>query len=165
VRVVIGVLMLSAAFASPAFAGPEEEALQVVEKWAAAFRASDVDAIVALYAPDALFLGTGSRTVVSKQEEIRQYFERALLTDRPRGAVLESRAVLALSDGTVVITGLDTTTAVRDGKTISSPGRVTFVVAKRGSEWKIVHFHRSAMPGRPVAYNWIDTSDTLTVHT
>jgi uncharacterized protein (TIGR02246 family) len=130
-------------------AGPEEDALQVVEKWAAAFRASDVDAIVALYAPDALFLGTGSRTVVRKTEEIRQYFERALLTDRPRGAVLESHSVLALSDGAVVITGLDTTAAVRDGKTISSPGRVTFVVAQRGAEWKIVHFHRSAVPGRP----------------
>lgn len=135
--------------AAPALAGPEEEALQVVEKWAAAFRASDVDAIVALYAPDAMFLGTGSRTVVRKTEEIRQYFERALLTDRPRGAVLESRSVMALSDGTVVITGLDTTTAVRNGKPISSPGRVTFVVARRGAEWQIVHFHRSSVPGRP----------------
>ena len=49
-RVLIGVLTLSAAFASPAFAGPEEEALQVVEKWAAAFRASDaMKAIVASY--------------------------------------------------------------------------------------------------------------------
>ena len=75
--------------------------------------------------------------------EIRQYFERALLTDRPRGVVFESRSVMALSDGAVVITGLDTTTAVREGRTISSPGRVTFVVAKRGAEWKIVHFHRS----------------------
>jgi uncharacterized protein (TIGR02246 family) len=149
VRVVICALALTAAFASPAIAGPEEDALQVIEKWAAAFRASDVDAIVALYAPDALFLGTGSRTVVNKIAEIRQYFERALLTDRPRGAVLESRLVIALSDGAVVITGLDTTTAVRDGKTISSPGRVTFVIAKRGAEWKIVHFHRSAVPGRP----------------
>jgi hypothetical protein len=36
---------------------------------------------------------------------------------------------------------------VRDGKTISAPGRVTFIVAKRGAEWKIVHFHRSGMPG------------------
>ena len=148
-RGLIGVLVLTAAFASPAIAGPEEDALQVVEKWAAAFRASDVDTIVALYAPDALFLGTGSRTVVSRTEEIRQYFERALLTDRPRGAVLESRSVMTLSDGAVVITGLDTTTAVRDSKTISSPGRVTFVVARRGTEWKIVHFHRSAVPGRP----------------
>ncbi len=143
-------LVLVAAVAPPALAGPEEDALQVIEKWAAAFRASDVDAIVALYAPDAMFLGTGSRTVVLKTEEIRQYFERALLTDRPRGAVLESRSVMVLNDGAVVVTGLDTTTAVRDGKTISSPGRVTFVVARRGgAEWKIVHFHRSGVPGRP----------------
>ena len=148
-RVLIGAVVLTVVFASPAIAGPEEDALQVVEKWAAAFRASDVGTIVALYAPDALFLGTGSRTVVTRTEEIRQYFERALLTDRPRGAVLESRSVMTLSDGAVVITGLDTTTAVRDGKPISSPGRVTFVVAKRGAEWKIVHFHRSAVPGRP----------------
>jgi uncharacterized protein (TIGR02246 family) len=130
-------------------AGPEDDALQIVEKWATAFRNSDVDAIVALYAPDAMFLGTGSRTVVRRTEEIRQYFERALLTDRPRGAVLESHSVMTVSDGAVVITGLDRTTAVRDGKTISSPGRVTFVVAKRGREWKIVHVHRSAVPGRP----------------
>jgi uncharacterized protein (TIGR02246 family) len=149
VRVSVGALVLMAALASPAMAGPEDEARQVVEQWAAAFNASDVDAIVALYAPDAMFLGTGSRTVVRKPEEIRQYFERALLTDRPRGAVLLSHSAMTLSDGAVVITGLDTTTAVRDGKTISSPGRVTFVVAKRATAWKIVHFHRSSVPGRP----------------
>lgn len=123
--------------------------MKVVEKWAAAFNASDVDAILALYAPDALFLGTGSRTVVTAPAGIRQYFEQALLTDRPRGAKLESHSIMAVSDGSVVITGLDVTTAVRDGKTITNPGRVTFVVAKRGADWKIVHFHRSSVPGRP----------------
>jgi len=148
VRTLLSTSMLIVALASPALAGPEEEAMQVVQKWAAAFNASNVDAIVALYAPDALFLGTGSRTVVRTPAEIRQYFERALLTDRPRGAVLESHSIMATSDGTVVITGLDTTTAVRDGKTISNPGRVTFVIARRGAEWKIVRFHRSSVPGR-----------------
>jgi uncharacterized protein (TIGR02246 family) len=147
-RVLLCALALTAVLASPAIAGPEEDALQVVQTWAAAFNASDVDAIVGLYAPDAMFLGTGSRTVVRTTAEIRDYFERALLTDRPRGAVLESRSIMATADGTVVITGLDMTTAVRDGKTITSPGRVTFVIAKRGTEWKIVHFHRSAVPGR-----------------
>ena len=147
-RVAMCALALTTALVSPALAGPEEDAVQVVEKWVAAFRASDVDAIVGLYAPDAMFLGTGSRSVVRTTAEIRQYFERALLTDRPRGAVLESRSVMAVSGDAVVITGLDTTTAVRDGKTINSPGRVTFVVAKRGADWKIVHFHRSGVPGR-----------------
>ena len=148
-RAWLGAFVLMAALTSPVMAGSEEDALQVVQKWAEAFNASDVDAIVALYAPDAMFLGTGSRNVVLKTAEIRQYLERALLTDRPRGAVLESRSVMALSNDAVVITGLDTTTAVRDGKTVNSPGRVTFVVARRGPEWKIVHFHRSGVPGRP----------------
>jgi uncharacterized protein (TIGR02246 family) len=149
VRGSLGAFVLVAAMASTAFAGPEEDAMQVVQKWAAAFNASDVDAIVALYAPDALFLGTGSRTVVLETAGIRDYFERALLTDRPRGAKLLSHSMRVMSDNSVVITGLDETSMVRDGKTISSPGRVTFVVAKRGTEWKIVHFHRSGVPGRP----------------
>lgn len=141
-------LTLTALLATPAFAGPEEDAMAVVNKWAAAFNASDVDAIVALYAPDALFLGTGSRTVVTEPAGIREYFERALLTDRPRGAKLESHSAMVVNEGAVVITGLDVTTAVRDGKTLTNPGRVTFIVARRGNDWKIVHFHRSSVPGR-----------------
>ena len=56
---------LLASFCSTAIAGPKEDALQVVERWAKAFTDSDVDGIVKLYAPDALFLGTGSKTVLS----------------------------------------------------------------------------------------------------
>ena len=137
---------LLASLCSTAIAGPKEDALQVVEKWAKAFTDSDVDGIVKLYAPDALFLGTGSKTVVVKPEEIRKYFEQALLSNRPRGASLDSHSAMVVSDTAVVVTGLDTVTGVRDGKPTSANGRVTFVVAKRGSEWQIVHFHRSAMP-------------------
>jgi uncharacterized protein (TIGR02246 family) len=130
-----------------AYAGPQDEALAVVNKWVQAFDASDVDAIVKLYAPDALFMGTGSRSVVTDPAGVRRYFEQALLTQRPRSArVLESTAMV-LSDSAVVINGLDVTSAVRDGKTIESPGRFTFVIARRDSEWRIVHFHRSGMPG------------------
>ena len=50
------------------------------------------------------------------------------------------------SDDAVLVTGLDTVTGVRDGTPTSAVGRVTFVVAKRGADWQIVHFHRSAMP-------------------
>ena len=131
---------------SIAIAGPKEDALQVLEKWTKAFTDSDVDGIVKLYAPDTTFLGTGSKTVVVKPEEIRTYFEQALLNNRPRGATLGSHTAMVLSDTAVVVTGLDTVTGVRDGKPTSANGRVTFVVAKRGSDWQIVHFHRSAMP-------------------
>jgi hypothetical protein len=42
---------------SVAIAGPKEEALAVLGEWTKAFAASDVDAIVKLNAPDALFMG------------------------------------------------------------------------------------------------------------
>ncbi len=129
-----------------AMAEPKVEATQVVEAWARAFNASDVDGIVALYAPDALFVGTGSKTVVNSPEGIRRYFEEALLSNRPRGAKLDDSSTMVLSETAVLVTGLDTVTGVRDGQPYSASGRATFVVAKRGPDWKIVHFHRSAMP-------------------
>ncbi len=141
-------LLVTAQFASlglNAIAGPNEDAFQVVEKWAKAFTDSDVDGIVKLYSPDALFLGTGSKTIVVRPAEIRAYFEQALLNNRPRSATLDSDSVMVLSDTVVVVTGLDTVTGIRDGKPVSAHG-LTFVVAKRDPDWQIVHFHRSAMP-------------------
>jgi uncharacterized protein (TIGR02246 family) len=129
-----------------AMAGPKEDALSVLDKWTNAFAASDVDGIVKLYSPDALFMGTGSKTVVKDTAGIRKYFEDALLTRRPRAAPISSSEVMVLSDTAVLVTGLNDSTGVLDGKPFSNAGRVTFVMAKRGSEWLIVHFHRSAMP-------------------
>jgi uncharacterized protein (TIGR02246 family) len=123
-----------------------EHALRVVEQWSQAFAASDVDGIVKLYAPDARFIGTSSKTVVTEPAGIRQYFEHALLTRRPRRAINSDPSVLVLSGDAVLITALNTTTGVNDGQPFSTPGRVSFVIARRGEAWKIVHFHRSAMP-------------------
>jgi hypothetical protein len=91
-----------AALCSLANAGPKEDALQVLEQWAKAFSASDVDGIVKLYAADTTFLGTGSKTVVVKSDEIRKYFEQALLNNRPRGAKLNSYSATVLSDTAVL---------------------------------------------------------------
>jgi uncharacterized protein (TIGR02246 family) len=129
-----------------AIAGPNEDALAVLEKWTKAFADSDVDAIVKLYAPDSLFMGTGSKTVVTDLADVRKYFEGAILTRRPRSAPITESHVMVLSDTAVLITGLNSSNGVQDGKPFSNPGRVTFIIAKRGSEWLIVHFHRSAMP-------------------
>lgn len=138
--------LLAVTWAPCAGAGPAEDALAVVERWAAAFAAADVDAITTLYAPDALFMGTGSRGVVADPAQVRAYFERALLNNRPRTATLGEHEVLVLSDTTAIVTGLDTVTSTRDGATTSAVGRVTFVVAERAAGWQIVHFHRSALP-------------------
>ncbi len=142
----VAVILILAGSAA-AQAGPREDALRVVDAWTRAFSASDIEAMVGLYDPDASFVGTGSRAVVTRPEGIRAYFERGFLTDRPRAAKVDGVSVTVLSDTAAVVTGLDTVSNTRAGTVISRSGRVTFVVAKRGSDWKIVHFHRSAMPG------------------
>ena len=145
-RIFLSAVTLLVSLSSAAIAGPKEEALQVLEKWAKAFTASDVDAIVKLHASDALFLGTASKTVVVKTEGIRAYFENALLNNRPRGAKLTEYTAVVLSDTAVAVSGLDALTGVREGKTFGTTGRVTFVVAKREADWQIVQFHRSPVP-------------------
>jgi uncharacterized protein (TIGR02246 family) len=135
--------MTLTASVSSAYAGPKEDAYQVVEKWGKAFTASDVDAIVRLYAPDALMIGTLGKVVL---EEIRKYFEIALNTNKPRSASLNGAEALVVDDSTVIISPLDTVTGVKDGQPVIGLGRVTFVVAKRGSDWLIVHLHRSPLP-------------------
>ncbi len=99
-----------------------------------------------LHAPDATFFVTGSKTLVTTPAPVRAYFEQALLNNRPCGAALANPTAVELSDSVVLVTGLDTVTGVREGKTYSSPGRVSFVLQRRPAGWQIVHFHRSALP-------------------
>jgi uncharacterized protein (TIGR02246 family) len=130
---------------SSAVTGPKAEALQVLAKWIQAFNASDIDGIVSLYAPDALFIGTGSTEIGTNPEYFRRYFQ-SLKRDMPRGAQLESYSALELSTTVVLISGIDSVSGSKDGVIFHRPGRTSFVFAKRGDVWQIVQFHRSAMP-------------------
>lgn len=118
----------------------------VLRQWCAAFAAADADALAALHAEDALFIGTGEGEVAKGRAAIRGYFARVLPPNRPCSAAMPQPSTLSLSAETVVITGVDEVGGVRDGVAFSRPGRATFVIARRGETWQIVHFHRSAMP-------------------
>ena len=141
-------IIVSALFVSlttAAIAGPKEEAFQVLEQWTQAFKSSDVDAIVNLYTPDALFFGTGSQTLVTSTAGIRKYFEQ-LKTDMPRDAEISNYSSTILSDSAVLFTGLDAVSRTQGEKKISGNGRFTFIVVKSNQGWRIAHFHRSAKP-------------------
>jgi uncharacterized protein (TIGR02246 family) len=131
---------------STSFAAPADEALQIAQRWTKAFTEADVEGILGLYEPDALFMGTLSKTVVTTPEGVRKYFEAALLNDRPRTAKVLEQSTAILSDTAVVITGLDLVTGTRDRATTTSNGRFAFVIVKKPTGWKIVHHHRSALP-------------------
>ena len=91
-------------------------------------------------------MGTGSKAIVTNTEGIRKYFQDGLLGNRRFVASIVDRSIVVLSDTVVVVTALDKLVVTGDGTTRDVFGRLTFVVVKRASGWKIVHFHRSAMP-------------------
>lgn len=130
---------------SGAIAGTTSDALQILAKWIQAFNSSDIDAIVSLYAPDALFIGTSSKEVGTGPEYFRRYFQ-SLKRDMPRGAKLESYSTVELSSTVVLVSGMDTVSGTKEGTTFHRPGRASFVLAKREEKWQIIQFHRSAVP-------------------
>jgi uncharacterized protein (TIGR02246 family) len=136
-------LMLSAS----AGAGPNEDALTAYGRFFAAFTAGNHGEVAGLFAPDALFYGTGSPTVVTTPEGVRAYFTRALSSaTHIRATLLESTA-LVLSDSVVAISGKWQSERTLDGKTVvRGPARNTVVMQKRGDRWLIVQFHNSPTP-------------------
>ena len=144
-RALLSTVVLLISLSSAAIAGPREEALQVVEKWTNAFTNSDADGIVKLYAADAVMIGTGSKALIASPEGVRNYFEGVFRSGKYTPALGE-HSVLQISDTTVVVTGFDTIVGVMAEKPVKLAGRDTFVIAKRGTDWQIVHFHRSATP-------------------
>jgi uncharacterized protein (TIGR02246 family) len=133
---------------APAFAGPKEDALAAYQKFFEAFKTDNHDEIVRLFAPDALFFGTRSPTLVTTPEGVRQYFVEALSGRRGtvKATPFESTA-LVLSDQVVAISGKWQSERTSDGKMeTGGPARNTVVLHKRGDRWLIVQFHNSPTP-------------------
>jgi uncharacterized protein (TIGR02246 family) len=136
----------------PTYAGPKEDAIAAYDHFFAAFTTDNADVIVALFAPDALFYGTGSGELVNTPEGIRKYFINAL--SGKRGVVKANpfeRTAMLLSDTVVAISGKWQSERTLDGKMVTAgPSRNTVVMHKRGDQWLIVQFHNSPTP-KPAA--------------
>jgi hypothetical protein len=121
------------------FAGPAEDASAAIDRWVAAYSSNDVEALMKVYAPDALLHGTSEPQLNAGTAALRQYF-RGLPGSGNKVAIQERRMVV-LSDTSAMGVGF---------YTFRNPARFTFVVVKRGNDWVIVHHHSSSIPaGRP----------------
>jgi len=124
---------------SGAFAGPAEEANGLVDRWSAAYSSNDRDALVKLYAPDAILLGTVSPVISEGTEAITKYF------GPPSGNTntIGERRTIVLGDNAVLITGFYEFTRMKDGQPVPGPSRFTMLITKRDGEWRIAHHHSS----------------------
>ena len=147
-------LFIALAWSTLVQAGPKENALAAYDKFFTSFTTGNQAQVAALFAPDALFYGTGSTDVVTTSEGVIAYFTRAL--SGTRGEVKArpfEKTALQLSDSVVAISGKWQSERTVDGKMVTAgPSRVTVVMQKRGDMWLIVQFHNSPTPKpRPAA--------------
>jgi hypothetical protein len=92
-------LLIALAWSTLVQAGPKEDALAAYDQFFASFTTGNQTQLAALFAPDALFYGTGSAEVVTNPEGIVAYFSEALSPARgeTRARPFEKKA-LALSE-------------------------------------------------------------------
>lgn len=125
---------------SSVFAGPAEDANAVINAWVAAYSANDREALVSLYAPNAILLGTTSPIISEGTEAIRTYFQDLPGSGR-KNAIVERRTVV-LGDTAVLGTGFYNFMREAEGN-VPRPSRFTMLLEKRGGRWMIVHHHSS----------------------
>ncbi|MFK4385147.1 nuclear transport factor 2 family protein [Bradyrhizobium sp. USDA 223] len=92
--------------ATPTYASPAEEASAVVDRWSATYSANDRNALVRLYAPDALLLGTTDPVATRRTEAIREYF--LALDQGGRSNTIQEKNVIVLGETAVVVAGFMT---------------------------------------------------------
>lgn len=144
----LAVLLLgSLGFSGPASAGSAEEANGVIDRWAAAFTANDVETLLKLYSPRAILLGTVSPIIAEGSEPIRAYFSR--LRNSGSKVVLGDRRTMVLGDGAALGAGFYEFTQIRGGEPVKTTARFSMVVVREGEEWVIAHHHSSAVPSPP----------------
>ncbi len=131
---------------APAFAESNAAALRTVQAWIDAVNHNDLDAIVNNFASDASFFGTTTKTLVTSREGIRKYFEAVFARFAPLSVELGEVTVSELAPGSAVVTGYDKWKVTLAGKPAEGVGRLNIAVALRDGQWRIISFHRSAMP-------------------
>ena len=97
-----------------ATAGPADDAGSVVDRWVTAFNSNDVDALVSLYAPDAILLGSTGLTRKEGSEAIRGYFAR--LAKSGDKVVIGDRKIVVLDDNVAYATGFYEFSAVETAR-------------------------------------------------
>jgi len=124
----------------------QDDAISALHAWIDAVNRLELEAIVGIFAPDASFFGTSTQTLVNSYEGIRQYFDVVLQNYAPLKVVLGPVTVSELSPDSAVITGYDKWQVTLNGESVETIGRLSVAVALRDNHWRIISFHRSAMP-------------------
>jgi uncharacterized protein (TIGR02246 family) len=121
------------------------QAAAVFERFLVAMSNADIATVTSLFADDALFWGTGSRSLVTDPAGVLAYFE-PVGRNAPGANIARARDYVTrvLSDNLVMISGL--WEVVPSGQSEGTPLRVSMLLEQRDGQWRIIQFHNSGVP-------------------
>lgn len=142
------VLFLFALSLSPSTLFAQDDAQQAAHDMFARFLTAmtnaDVPTVTSLFTEDALFWGTGSKSLVTDPAGVLAYF-RPVGNKTPGQTLCRALdySVDVISDDLALLSGMwEVVPPGQDGR----PLRLSMAVARHNGEWKIIQFHNSAVP-------------------
>jgi uncharacterized protein (TIGR02246 family) len=129
--------------ARASIAGPAEDANAALDRFSAAYSANDIDALVQLYAQNAVLLGTNSPIISEGRDAVRAYFTNLKLAGSGNKNQIQDRRTIVVNDNAVVVTGFYEFTRMSEGKPVPGPARFTVLLTKVDGQWLIRHQHSS----------------------
>lgn len=121
----------------------------LLEAWAKAFNRSDLEAMCALYAPEALLWGTTAQAVISDASGIKAYF-LAVFAIRPVPQVQVTGCITRDHGAFAVLAGSYDLVLEVSGQRQVQPARFTFALRRSAAEWLIAAHHSSRLPMEPL---------------
>lgn len=122
-----------------------QQVAALFDRWNAALKTGNPDAVTRDYASDAILIPTVTNDPRIGSKAIRAYFVD-FLKKQPQGAIRDRTIRIgcnfALDAGTYTFT----LKGDQSGSTTQVPARYTFLYEPRGGQWLIVHHHSSANP-------------------
>ena len=116
------------------------------QTWETALRAGDVEALTALYSPDAILMGPGASSIRLGRSEIAAYYT-VFVRHAPAARVIER--VVRTDCGAANDIGLETVTFGPATNDRGTPARYSLSYALSDQRWLIVHHHQEML--EPVA--------------
>lgn len=125
---------------------PEAEIRQLLEAWAAALMARDIDALMAHYAPDAVIFDSIPPQRMDSPAEYRRFWEDCLPAF-PEGFRVEMRRLQLRAEGLLALAHLEQRILGMEERVPETRAwyRTTIALAREGGRgpWRIIHEHQS----------------------
>jgi uncharacterized protein (TIGR02246 family) len=122
----------------------QQAAHDMFARFLSAMTNADVPTVTSLFTEDALFWGTGSKSLVTDPAGVLAYFT-PVGNNTPGQTLCRALdySVEVISDDLALLSGMwEVVPPGQEGRTL----RLSMAVARHNDEWKIIQFHNSAVP-------------------